>query len=228
VRKGKTLRARNRHTKRRHPSRGDKNENIEGCMPKARANDEQGLQCRYCTLFTVTHHFTEKLDWLVALVLPGRFRVPPQRGVASPTDSPCDPFAPSRGNMEHRHASRTLHHCITAEGILEGMARRWPGVGSGIMRFRVDYACVVLALALRCCLGWQCTYLNDFASNCTLHHRFSPNYTCFPVGCLRRRPGGGRKAEVGAPTNLGAKPQYSRSQIIIHQKRIRSSYVYLQ
>ena len=53
---------------------------------------------------------------------------------------------------------------------------------------------VVLASALRCCLGWQCTYLNDFASNCTLHHRFPPNYTCFPVGCLRRRPGGGRRA----------------------------------
>ena len=125
VRKGKTLRARNRHTKRQHPSRGDKSENIgAACLRRGRTTSKG---CSAGTVLCLTHHFTEKLDWLVALVLPGRFRVPPQRGVASPTDSPCDPFAPSRGNMEHRHASRTLHHCITAEGILEGMARRWPG-----------------------------------------------------------------------------------------------------
>lgn len=113
VRKGKTLRARNRHTnlKRRHPSRGDKSENIEGCMPKARANDEQGLQCRYCTLFTVTHHFTEKLDWLVALVLPGRFRVPPRRvadGFAAPSFRAVTRKYGASSCITHL---APLHHC---------------------------------------------------------------------------------------------------------------------
>ena len=111
MRKGKTLRARNRHTnlKRRHPSRGDKSENIEGCMPKARANDEQGLQCRYCTLFTVTHHFTEKLDCL-PLTSRTSWPVP---GPAAARRRIADGFAVRsfRAVTRKYRASCTMHHC---------------------------------------------------------------------------------------------------------------------